>query len=153
MSKPQIDVNRVGTLIAERFALLTDVSPDVLHGVQIEQLEQYLADSIAVRISTDVYGEKLQPETAAATRSVPATWWQHYRFAHRSAWWLRWHVKRWPIRTSQITLTATWDNWVMYPWAQLRFPVEERRFGRPVRQTRPPVIRVEMPPSLGLYDV
>ncbi len=139
-----IDETALTTLVAERFAQIMHVTPEMLYGVEIQTAHHVLADSLAVRLAKDVYGEKLRPETAHASASVPATWWQHYRFAHRSAWWLRWHVKRWPIRLEQIEMTATWDNYVMYPWAQLRGSTPDY-LGDPVRQTRPPVIQVQQP--------
>lgn len=132
------------TLVAERFAIRTGVPAYMLEGVEVAAMHDMLADNLAIRLAKDVYGEKLRPEEAKTEVSVPATWWQHYRFEHRSAWWLRWHVKRWPVRLSRIEMTATWDNYVMYPWAQLRSPVPEH-LGDPVRQTRLPAIRVEQP--------
>lgn len=147
----QLDGTRIATLVAEKFGRYMSVSPEMVYGVDIEIVEQHLTDNIVLHLSKDVYGEKLEPETVTRTCSVPATWWQHYRFVHRGAWWLRWHVKRWPIKFEQITLTATWDNWVMYPWASYRFPADERTWGRPVRQTRPPTVHLESAPAISAF--
>lgn len=138
------DERRLATLVAERFAIRTNVPAYMLQGVEVDAMHDMLSDQLAIRLAKDVYGEKLRPEQASTSVSVPATWWQHYRFEHRDAWWLRWHVKRWPIRLSRIEMTATWDNYVMYPWGQLASRVPDY-LGDPVRQTRLPVIQVEQP--------
>lgn len=148
---PNIDSNRLVELTAQRFAVRMNVSSDMLLDVRIETMESMIADYLAIRLAKDVYGEKLRPETAESSVVVPTTWWQMLRRDHSGSWWMRWHVRRWPIKTRSVKMVAVWDNYVFYPWADLR-SVVPRYFGDPVRHTLPPVIRIESPPELGIID-
>jgi hypothetical protein len=51
---------------------------------------------------------------------VPDSPWQHWKRKHGQAWWLRWFVQRWPVRTEQLSrtvhFTAIWEDMATYPW-------------------------------------
>jgi hypothetical protein len=147
----RLDGTRVTTLVRQKFAAINHVTADMLDGAGVDIIEDMMSDQFVARLSTDVYGEKLVPHEASRTVEFPTTWWQMFRREHAGAWWMRWHVKRWPLRLEQVVLTAVWDNYVLYPWADLRGFVPPT-LGNPVRQIMPPVIRVEMPTSFYRPD-
>lgn len=43
---------------------------------------------------------------------VPDGWWQHWRHDHRNAWWYRWAIRRWPVRTRDVYQAATYRQTV-----------------------------------------
>lgn len=36
---------------------------------------------------------------------IPCSKWQAFKLSHRSAWWMRWLVRRWPVRDEVKPLT------------------------------------------------
>lgn len=66
---------------------------------------------------------------------VPDSPWQHWKRKHGHAWWLRWLVRRRPVRTERLSktvrFTAEWRDMAAYPW-QTVAPTA-KRLGEPAR--------------------
>lgn len=66
---------------------------------------------------------------------VPDSPWQHWKSRHEHAWWLRWLVRRRPVRTERLSktvrFTAEWRDMAVYPWQSVA--PTDHRLGEPVR--------------------
>lgn len=117
-----------------RFSTL--VPSEILHGMT-ELEEQFTLDQLRknavyqVRtgvLSFDLPGHKAQ-DTRTVTFEVPTTPWQHFKHAHRDAWWMRWLVARRPVTMRKLSETlcfeAEWKEYAVYPWQQVA-PISPR---------------------------
>jgi hypothetical protein len=87
-------------------------------------LAAYLENEFMASIRATMMGKEIPPHTI--TRSAPFSVdvfdspWQHFKANHESSWWLRWLTRRRPVRTHKVTrtatFTATWEQFVGYPW-------------------------------------
>ncbi len=107
-------------LVRKKFAMVKHLPRPIIESAKIEVLTDLFVDEIALAIRAHVFGERLPSHTETRTTYVPATWWQHLKQDKAARWWMRWLVRRRPVRTEAITLTATWENMAAYPWADLR---------------------------------
>lgn len=102
-------------------------------------------DALRVELRATMIGKKLPPHTVTRTRVFSVDLfdspWQHFKANHADAWWLRWLVRRHPPTTHPVTrtatLTATWEQFVGFPWQDVVSHLNPYggRFGPAVRFT------------------
>src|SRR5215207_6159254 len=116
--EPAVNDPRFTTSLAEqfslerlRFALQQVIPAEMASHVDIEFLEDQFIMGIRALVHLEVLGERLGPQTATARASadftMPDGWWQHWKQDHRTRWYARWIVRRWPIR---MRSTTRWAN-------------------------------------------
>lgn len=79
-----------------------------------------------LRVQTDILCDDLEPEEVEAIETVlfwfPATTWQMFKKNNAERWFMRWFIKRWPIRMhgerKTVTLNATIRRRDIYPSAK-----------------------------------
>ncbi len=99
-------------------------------------------DHTMFELSAYVLSERLPPVEVAQTVRVtdartvewaaPATWWDHWKLAHRGSWWAGWFVRLRPAAVvwrkntvhmaKNVTLTVNLDRYRSYPHSNLRLP-------------------------------
>lgn len=106
-------------------------------------LYAHVADQFMVEVRATMMGKRIPSHTI--TRSAPFSVdvfdspWQHFKANHETSWWLRWLTRRRPVRTHKVTrtatLTATWEQFVGYPWQDIVSHLDgmSRRLGPAVR--------------------
>jgi hypothetical protein len=64
---------------------------------------------------------------------VPTTAWQMFKYRHKSSWWLKRVVKRWPVKTEEwfTKQTVDVDTYATFPNAD--YDLLQARLGEPVR--------------------
>lgn len=136
---PWFGTERELTLEFRRLALCRQVSSLAVQSARVDVQEMVLGDLLYM-LEAHILGQVLPPHSESATGRVtvtsPATWWQHLKYQHRERWWMRWLVRRRPPRmttaSNTVTVTATWQHMVAYPWAQYTTPPPQR-LGQPVQ--------------------
>ncbi len=105
--------------------------------------DNYMRDSIIHRINAKVLGKDLPSFTETRTEvfNSPKNPWQFFKDMYADKWFMRSIVKKWPVKfvKQKITLTATWDQWAVYPWLD-KIPVSPR--WQPVRIVLPAKVDV-----------
>lgn len=95
-----------------------------------------MRDMLTARITAQLLAERLPTEHIETTVSpavpVPATWWQHWKAEHPRVW-RGWLARRWPVRTRDITMTATLRVDLTRYWTYPRQSMVSASFGEPVR--------------------
>ncbi len=122
----------------KRFALQQVVDEEVFASVDAS-LERALYGGVAMQLAMHVLTDDLPPEHVAQRKMVyhdwPHTAWQMWKRDHRTRWYARWLVKRWPVTYSSVgkhvTCEFDLERFRGYPQAQVR--VDDSRFGRAVR--------------------
>lgn len=113
--------------------------PDLIDRLSLKQFINHIERSMVVKLSTNVFAEKLPPETVTQTKVVhhmaPATWWQHYKKDFCNRWWMRWLVKQRPVvfkaEMQQLTFEVNLERFWKYPEASIPRDAAEA-FGTPV---------------------
>lgn len=89
----------------------------------------------AFLLKKDLPGHQVHKRVTVSWQ-VPASWWQHLKHQHETAWWLAWLVQwkpvQWQTRYREVNLRAEWRDMATYPW-QTVVPTA-RGLGKPVRQ-------------------
>ena len=130
------------------------VPMDMLSGVIYDQTIQnddsgfrFLRDEAIYRVNARVLAKELPSftETKTEVLNTPKNPWQFFKDMYADTWFMRWIVKKWPVKyvKQKITLTATWDQWAVYPWLD-KVPVSPR--WQPVRIPFPAKVDVTKEP-------
>jgi len=128
------------------------VQNEMLPGVTYEQSIvkdswSFLRDQSLYKLNARVLGKKLPSftETRTEVLNTPKNPWQFFKDMYADTWFMRWIVKKWPVKyvKQKITLTATWDQWAVYPWLD-KVPVSPR--WQPVRVPFPAKVDVTKEP-------
>lgn len=92
-----------------KFVLEHDLTDEYLKHFSLEVIRDHLLNHYRFRLRTDVWGQRLAPEThvhhAVWHDTRWATWWDHFKDTYQRRWWLRWLVRRQPVRYIEITYT------------------------------------------------
>ena len=102
----------------------------VRDNTSVDAAADHLTGQMVFELRSCVLAEKLPPEEITRSEEVPASWWQHFKADHGRRLWLRWLVRRRPVRTETLSLTVFLRRYWAYPEAR-SLPVD--RFGGPVR--------------------
>jgi hypothetical protein len=113
-----------------RIGLEQRIGAQVIESLELHQVEDIFTRSIVTRLTADVLAEKLPPEKIERSKTValdfPASSWQHFKQEHSESWWLRWLVRRWPVRIQQleqtVTLTVDLERYRTFPQCNYVFP-------------------------------
>ena len=102
--------------------------------IDVEAELDILYNETIVRIEQLVAAEKLtvDEQLEAVDYQYPASTWQMYKATHRAAWWMRWLVKRRPIKMQTHTkfVTIQIERYAAYP--ELEIPAQYRGRMMPV---------------------
>lgn len=97
-----------------------------------EDPNTFIRNEIKVRIEQFVVAEKLATDVyrGAAKWEQPATTWDMYKQTHQYRWWMRWLIRRRPVRYRYFSQTVAIkvERYAAYPDANVEFPV----LGKPV---------------------
>lgn len=112
------------------------VSAEFADTLRVQQHVDHLLGQWVYSIAGYVLAEHLPPETVTERKpfafDVPASPWQQFKAVNGHRWWVRWLVKRRPVRlvTHRFTgeLSVRLDRYWTYP--QARVPYDH---GRPYR--------------------
>lgn len=110
-------------LESRRAGVLMEVSGDFLRdSIAVETSLDHFADTLLVRLSALVLADQVVSERDEVTVEVPADWWQHLKRDHAARWWMRWLVARHPVRTVTLRNLVSFDQYRMYPGADVVLP-------------------------------
>lgn len=130
----------VVTLEMLRVAAQTRLGAAVLNDLQLESWQDVLMDQLVVQLSSYVQAERLLDTTVSESKDVvlaaPDSTWQMFKSRHTASWWLRWLIRRRPVRYSTIiktvTLTVNTVGYATFPDSTYVTP--SPRLGSPVFQ-------------------
>jgi len=114
------------------------VTDEVATTVRLSTWRDHMRDELVYRLTAFMLGEQLPPETIIEHQTlvvaVPASPWQQYKQSHATRWWMRWLVRRRPVREVDHTRTAELRVDLRRYWAypQAKIAMAER-LGRPIR--------------------
>lgn len=97
-----------------------------------ENPEDFIRNELRVRIEQFVVAEKLAEDVyrGAAKWEQPATTWDMYKQTHQYRWWMRWLIRRRPVRYRYFSQTVAIkvERYAAYPDVNVEFP----HLGKPV---------------------
>lgn len=107
-------------LAALKFNLREDITFEQLERtLTLTRWQDRLAQRFAFRLRAEVLAEQLPPQDLHGWVTTPrwATWRDHLKDTHRHRWWMRWWLKRHPIRYIDEPHLAHIDvqTWWKYP--------------------------------------
>jgi len=118
------------------------VSEETLRGLMLTEDRDSIHKAMIYTLSSKVWGERLHdPVEHIVTFEeehlipLPATWWELFKQTYADRWWLRWIVKRYPVRTVEMRIRFSGKRRVIprivaaYPELNRLFPQE---YGRAV---------------------
>jgi hypothetical protein len=92
----------------------------------------FVMDQLLGRLETEVFAQRLvgDTKTGEAVTWFPASPFQFWKQRHAGAWWLRWLVRRRPVRevAHRTPWSVTFERYAHYPAATIETP----KLGRPV---------------------
>lgn len=100
--------------------------------------------SCAFELEALVLGQTRPDKVVETTETVsfeyPASPFQHWKFKHKTSWWLKWFIRHRPIiiatQLKQCKLRTSWDMADVYP---LQTVITEPRLGEPYVVINSPV--------------
>lgn len=125
-----------------KFALQQVVPAEMLRHTNIRFVEDDLTHGIIVGLRTEILGERLGPQKAHGQTTVeftmPDGWWQHWKEDHRTRWYARWIIRRWPIRIRMVSrhgrVEVDIERFRVFPHSTIRYPDS---IGRQVQLLQP----------------
>jgi hypothetical protein len=107
-----------------------EVGAHVAESLHLEQWVEPMTRNMVVRLTADILAEKLPPERVERSKTVtldfPASSWQHFKQEHSESWWLRWLVRRRPVRVQAleqtVTLVVDLEKYRTFPQCNYVFP-------------------------------
>ena len=133
-----VRVHPVVTLERLRVAAHSRVGEAVLASMRLDSGLDPFSRGLAYTLTAEVLAQKLADETVMdrqrMTVMYPDSPWQMFKNNHDVSWWLRWLVRRRPVRwhtqERAVTLHARWTGYAKFPQASI--VVADDRLGRPV---------------------
>lgn len=96
------------------------VSPEVLNALRLTHTLDKVTGNMVVQLTTMVASDRLLSREQEAVAHFPANPWQHFK----QRFMPKWFVTRYPVRTSDVTITTHVDVDGMYPKANVPINVE-----------------------------
>lgn len=107
--------------------LFTDsfrVERDFIVSIDQDTANAIMQDEINVRIEKMMVTDLVAADHEVVTFRAewPETTWQTFKFTHRDSWWMRWFVKRYPIRMKDIRedKVVLINRYLAYPEAVIK---------------------------------
>lgn len=133
-----------------RYGARERVGISVLEAMELNTFLDHATQSLVIQLATAVQAESICSERVEHTervdfeawvkQPVPASTWQYFKNQHATTWWLRWLVRRRPVRTvslkhlgktsQPVTLAVTWEGYATFPNSNYVTP--DARLGYPV---------------------
>jgi hypothetical protein len=122
-------------LNVERLARRRELTREFLDRVDGQQRYDRETERLVMTLHADVYAERLPSQQHRITVTDPrwATWWDHLKATYRHRWWAQWWVRRYPPRTVDTPITATFN--VRAAWRYPDTPHLRPGLGTPVLWT------------------
>jgi hypothetical protein len=109
--------------------ILVKESVQIAPGIFLQDLnirDSYMHQTLrtlALEIEACVVGQR-RPDKVVESKEVvffeyPASPFQHWKFKHKSSWWLKWFTKKYPViiaeKAKKCTLSVSWAMTDVYP--------------------------------------
>lgn len=111
-------------LTREKFAVMQYAASHIETSV----VRDLFADILGLRLETELLTDRIASDTyvGSTITHFPASPWQFFKLRHAESLWLRWLVRRRPVRTEphRAGYSVTWDKRATYPDARIRFDDE-----------------------------
>lgn len=79
-------------------------------------LEEVWKDEVRRRTIFQMKSYVLQTDTDVAKVEVPTSWWQAFKYHNQKKWWMRWFVKKKPVKMETLKFP------VIFPFANMKLP-------------------------------
>lgn len=106
----------------EEIERTSPMPPYVFATLALSVAELHMADRLRYELRAYVLEDHLVNARQQASMTFPSSWWQHWKQDHQAAWYGRWLVRRWPVKSATYVTTVVFDRYATYPAATINPP-------------------------------